>query len=207
MVNATSHGQEILVAGGKSGAITVFSGREAMEIIDVDQIRLGSPIMSMSISLNLEEVRCIYYYLCQRKTVTENSPEGFSVNIEIACHISKFSIVSITAPQILTVTSEGSMLRVKTKQLAHTMLAQHPSGKMNHISFPFGSTDHFLTCSGDTNVTLWDLNDYTARVVCSGRSFPVPTCSVGSADIVVAGYEDETIRCFDTINGAGLWKV
>lgn len=163
MCNATCQSQEIVVAGGKSGAITVFAGQDPTKLIDVDQIRLGSPLMSMSLSANFEE--------------------------------------------ILTVTAEGSMLRVKTKQLAHTVLSQHPSGAMTHVSFPYGSNDHFLTCSRDSAIRLWDLNDYLARVVCGGRAYPVPSCAVGSADIIVGGYEDGTLRCYDTVNGDGLWKV
>eukprot|EP00391_Amoebophrya_sp_Ameob2_P010730 CAMPEP_0178982128 /NCGR_PEP_ID=MMETSP0795-20121207/327_1 /TAXON_ID=88552 /ORGANISM="Amoebophrya sp., Strain Ameob2" /LENGTH=619 /DNA_ID=CAMNT_0020672745 /DNA_START=137 /DNA_END=1996 /DNA_ORIENTATION=+ len=109
--------------------------------------------------------------------------------------------------EALVVTVSGSMFRVKTKSLAYSVHAQNPSGAMRHVTFPFGSCDKIQTCSVDSNVVLWDLNDYTAQVKCTERASAVPTCSVGSADIIVAGYEDGRIKGFDAVQGQGLWKI
>jgi len=162
MVRISTPVSEILMVGSKIGTLTLFSLNDSC-LVDVDQIKLGSSIHSMS----------------------PNS----------------------AGDEVLSVTAAGSFFRVKTKQLAYTLFHKHPSGEMKHVSFPFGSSDHVLTCSQDTDVTLWDLNDYSARIICGGRSFPVPSCSVGSADVIVAGYRDATVRAYGTEGGTPLWHI
>ena len=116
---------------------------------------------------------------------------------------SGISSLSPSTPQdeLLAVTKTGSFLRVRSKNLDYTCHSQNPAAGMRKVAFPFGSADKILSCSEDTTMTLWDLNDYSAMVVCQERASSIPDCCVGSADIIVAGYECGRIKAFDAIQG------
>ncbi|CAD7929681.1 unnamed protein product [Amoebophrya sp. A120] len=168
---------ETLLVGGTSGALTLFTGATWSDLIDTDQIRLDSAVSSV-------------------RACASTSSSSAAADDAVS-----------RADEALVTTVTGSIFRVKTKSLAFSTYAHNPAGALTHVTFPFSSCDRILTCCADGNVILWDLNDYTAQVRCTERASPVPTCGVGSADIIVAGYEDGKIKGFDAVQGAGLWKI
>eukprot|EP00397_Hematodinium_sp_SG-2012_P029441 GEMP01031101.1.p1 GENE.GEMP01031101.1~~GEMP01031101.1.p1 ORF type:complete len:617 (+),score=113.83 GEMP01031101.1:24-1874(+) len=115
--------------------------------------------------------------------------------------------LSEDAREILSVTSNGTVCRVKTKDLIYTTQSQNPAGKVLGVTFPHGVSDAFMSCSDDGSVTLWDGNNYNAKLECRERGasgFPVSCC--GSLDILLAGYNDGKMRGFDT-TGEMLWRL
>jgi len=65
----------------------------------------------------------------------------------------------------------------------------------------------FLTCCGDGLVTLWDANDYSARLRCPVKTRSYPISCAGSEDIIVAGSNDGKIMSFDCARGENLWQI
>lgn len=117
--------------------------------------------------------------------------------------------LSLTADgrEALAVTANGSICRVKTNDLIYTTQSQNPAGKVLGVKFPHGVSDSFIACTDEGSLTLWDGNNYSAKLQCRERGadgFPVSCC--GSLDILVAGYNDGKIRGFDT-SGEMLWRV
>lgn len=163
IVNVTSAVDEYLLVGGISGTVTLFRGDTPAEIMDTDQIRLDSSVLSMSLSNDQQE--------------------------------------------ILVTTQWGSMYRIKTKKLAFTCPYQHPSGAVRACAFPFGQSEMFITCAEDGNVTMWDLNDYNSKVICTERNSAIPVCCAGSPDIIVAGYENGRIKSYEASEGEQLWHI
>lgn len=162
-MNLTKHAKEYLIVGGNSGCLTAFCGNECTEILDVDQVRLDSAIVSLDASPDQSEVRglLLIHLLC---FYTQTLCFIF-LHLGL-CHTDTLLPLQL---QILCVTALGSMYRVKTANLAFTCPYQNPAGALKHVCFPSGFSDQFVTCGEDSNVTLWDLNDYSAKLICAER--------------------------------------
>jgi WD40 repeat protein len=111
------------------------------------------------------------------------------------------------ATEVLTVCTTGSSWKVRSKDLAMKLHNQVSSGALYHVAYPRAISDHFLTCCGDGLVTLWDANDYSARVRCPTRTRAYPISVDGSEDIIVAGCSDGRLMSFDCAQGQNLWHI
>eukprot|EP00931_Biecheleriopsis_adriatica_P064766 TRINITY_DN39471_c0_g1_i1.p1 TRINITY_DN39471_c0_g1~~TRINITY_DN39471_c0_g1_i1.p1 ORF type:complete len:616 (+),score=115.11 TRINITY_DN39471_c0_g1_i1:39-1886(+) len=109
--------------------------------------------------------------------------------------------------EVLAVSTLGSAFLVRTKDLSMKPHSQVAPGALYDIAYPAGISDHFLTCCGDGLVTLWDANDYAAklRVSVGTRGYPAAVC--GTEDIFVAGSTDGKLHCWDSQQGQYLWHI
>jgi len=80
-------------------------------------------------------------------------------------------------------------------------------GALYDVAYPSGISDLFLTCCGDGLVTLWDANDYSARLRCPTRTRAYPISVAASEDILVTGCSDGRLMCFDMAQGQNLWHI
>lgn len=101
----------------------------------------------------------------------------------------------------------GSTFRLRCKDLSVKLHNQSPFGALYDVAYPTGISDLFLTCSNDGHVTLWDANDYSARLRCPTRTRAYPTCACASEDVLVAGCNDSRLMCFDMAQGQNLWHI
>jgi len=121
------------------------------------------------------------------------------------------SVVSMSrsgdGSECLAVTSQGTAFRLRTKDLSFRVHNQVSAGALYDVAYLAGSSDLFLTCCGDGLVTMWDANDYSARVRCATkpRSHPISVCA--TQDIVIAGCNDGRLMCFDSEKGKDLWHI
>jgi WD40 repeat protein len=111
------------------------------------------------------------------------------------------------ATEVLAVCTTGSSWKVRSKDLAMKLHSQVSSGALYNVAYPHGISDHFLTCCGDGLVTLWDANDYSARVRCPTRTRAYPISVAGTADVIVAGCSDGRLMSFDCAQGQNLWHI
>lgn len=109
--------------------------------------------------------------------------------------------------QVMAVSSIGTTFRIKPKDLTFMCHNQVSAGGIYDVEYLQGMNDMFLTAGGDGVVTLWDTNDYTARLRCPVRSRAYPTTVTGSEDILIAGLNDGKMMSFDSIQGQCLWNI
>lgn len=115
--------------------------------------------------------------------------------------------VNSDASEVLAVSSVGTSFRIRCKDLSMKVHNQVSTGALYDVQYPGGISDMFLTCCGDGLVTMWDANDYSARLRCSTRDRAYPTTIAGSEDILVAGCSDGRLLSFDSNQGQPLWHV
>lgn len=111
------------------------------------------------------------------------------------------------ATEVMAVSALGTSFRIKPRDLSFMCHKQVSAGGLYDIEYLNGMNDLFLTASGDGVVTLWDANDYTARLKCPVRNGSFPTAVAGTNDIIVAGLSDGKVCSFDTIQGQSLWNI
>jgi len=111
------------------------------------------------------------------------------------------------AAEVLVVSSLGTTFRIKPRDLTFMCHNQVSAGGLYDIEYLQDRNDLFLTASGDGMVTLWDANDYKARLKCPVRSRSYPTTVTGSEDIIVAGLSDGKMMSFDAVQGQSLWSI
>lgn len=113
------------------------------------------------------------------------------------------------AAEVLAVSTVGTSYLIRSKDLSIRPHSQVSPGALYDVAYLAGISDHFLTCSGDGLVALWDANDYTAKLRCSvgtpGRAHPLAAC--GTEDIIVAGATDGRLFCWDCNMGQNLWHI
>eukprot|EP00435_Cladocopium_sp_Y103_P047964 s1615_g14.t1 len=95
--------------------------------------------------------------------------------------------------EVLAVSTFGTACLIRSKDLSVRPHSQVSPGALYDVVHPANVSDHFLTCSGDSLVTLWDANDYTAKLRCSvgTRAYPLAAC--GTEDIF-AGIPELQLR-------------
>mmetsp|Transcript_11003 Transcript_11003/g.24226 ORF Transcript_11003/g.24226 Transcript_11003/m.24226 type:complete len:613 (+) Transcript_11003:106-1944(+) len=108
---------------------------------------------------------------------------------------------------ILAVSSLGTAFLLRTKDLLVKVHEQVSSGPVYDVAYIAGSSTQFLTCCGDGFVTLWDANDYSARLRCPVRTRSYPTAVCGTQDIIICGCSDGRLMAFDSAQGQNLWHI
>lgn len=108
---------------------------------------------------------------------------------------------------LIAVSSQGTGFLMRSKDLAVKVHNQVSSGVLYDVAYVAGSSLLFVTCCGDGLITLWDANDYSARLRCSARtrSHPISVCA--TQDIIVAGCDDGRLMSFDCERGDSLWHI
>jgi len=120
--------------------------------------------------------------------------------------LSSLSLAPDTS-EVLAVSTFGSSFLIRTKDLSVKPHSQVAAGALYDIAYPSGVSDHFLTCCGDSLVTLWDANDYTAKLRCSVGTRAHPSAVCATEDIFVAGSTDGRLNCWDCQQGQNLWHI
>jgi len=111
------------------------------------------------------------------------------------------------ASEVMAVSAVGSSFQIICKDLSVKLHNQVSSGALYDVAYPSGISDLFLTCCGDGLVTLWDANDYSARLRCPTRTRAYPISVCASEDILVAGCNDGRLMSFDMNQGQNLWHI
>jgi len=109
--------------------------------------------------------------------------------------------------EIMAVSNVGTAFLVRCKDLSVKLHNQVSSGALYDVAYPHGISDMFLTCCGDGIVTLWDANDYSARLRCPTKTRSYPTAVAASVDILVAGSNDGRLQGYDMMQGQPLWHI
>jgi len=126
--------------------------------------------------------------------------------VKLDGHITSLS-PSMDGVEALCATATGSLFRARLSDLSFTVNSQLPTRPIHGLCFSHNVSDQFLSASGDGVVTVWDSNDYSARLRCWQRGCAPALCVAGTPDILVAGYQDGKVRSFDMFQGALLWDI
>jgi len=109
--------------------------------------------------------------------------------------------------EVLAVSDVGAAFHLRCRDLSMKPHAQVASGALYDVAYPSGISELFLTCCADGVVTMWDANDYSARLRCPVRTRAYPISVAGTPDVFVAGYSDGRLISFDCAQGMQLWEV
>merc|ERR1719265_686541 len=111
------------------------------------------------------------------------------------------------ASEVMAVSAVGTAFRIRTKDLTFMCHNQVSAGGLYDVEYLHGISDRFLTCGGDGMVTLWDANDYSARLRCPTRSRSYPITVTGCEDIICTGLSDGRMLAYDCVQGQSLWHI
>jgi WD40 repeat protein len=109
--------------------------------------------------------------------------------------------------EVMAVSTGGSSYQVRSRDLSVKLHNQVSPGEHYDIAYPGSISDLFLTCGSDGLVTLWDANDYSARLRCPTRAGAHPVCVAASEDIIVSGCSDGRLLSYDFAQGKNLWHI
>jgi WD40 repeat protein len=109
--------------------------------------------------------------------------------------------------EFMAVTSVGTACLIRSKDLAIKLHSQVSTGVVFDVAYPKGNSHHFVTCCGDGLFTLWDANDYSARLRCPVRTRAHPMACAATDDIMIAGCSDGRLMSFDCSDGRNLWHI
>eukprot|EP00439_Symbiodinium_sp_Y106_P055908 s1007_g7.t2 len=152
-------GTRFVVVGG-DGTVTVIAGSSPLDLREERQVRLDGPLTSLSLAPDAAEVGCVEKMNCGSGIIDSKFPSPVS--------------------------TLGTSYLIRSKDLSIRPHSQVSPGALYDVAYLAGISDHFLTCSGDGLVALWDANDYTAKLRCGvgapGRAHPLAAC--GTEDII-----------------------
>lgn len=109
--------------------------------------------------------------------------------------------------EVMAVSTGGSSFQIRTRDLSVKLHNQVSPGENYDIAYPGSISDMFLTCCSDGLVTLWDANDYCARLRCPAKMGSHPVCVAASEDIIVTGCSDGRLLSYDFAQGQNLWQI
>jgi len=115
--------------------------------------------------------------------------------------------MSSDGTEVMAVSIGGTSYQIKTRDLAVKLHNQVSPGENYDIAYPGSISDMFLTCCADGLVTLWDANDYSARIRCPVKTGAHPVCVAASEDIIVTGCSDGRLLSYDFAQGQNLWQI
>jgi WD40 repeat protein len=109
--------------------------------------------------------------------------------------------------EVMAVSNVGSSFQIRTKDLSVKLHNQVATGALYDVAYPSNNSELFLTCCGDGLVTMWDANDYSARLRCPVRTRAHPISVAASEDFIVAGCSDGRLMSWDAQEGQNLWHI
>lgn len=109
--------------------------------------------------------------------------------------------------EVMAVSTLGSTFQIRSRDLSVKLHNQVSSGENYDIAYPGSISDLFLTCGSDGLVTLWDANDYSARLRCPTKMGAHPVCVAASEDIIVSGCSDGRLLSYDFAQGHNLCQI
>jgi len=115
--------------------------------------------------------------------------------------------LGIDGTEVMAISTGGTMFQIKTRDLAVKLHNQVSPGENYDVSYPGALSDMFLTCCADGLVTVWDANDYSARLRCPVKTGAYPLCVAASEDIIITGCSDGRLLSYDFAQGKNLWQV
>lgn len=114
---------------------------------------------------------------------------------------------SMDDAEVMAATSAGGVYRVRTRDLTFALHAQFPTRPVHRVTFPHGISDQFVSAGSDGVATVWDANDYSARLMCWTRGVSPVTAVTATPDILITAYDDGKLRSYDMMQGSLLWDI
>ena len=107
---------------------------------------------------------------------------------------------SIDGIQLLASTDKGFIYRIRAADLSNILLNENHTDSILSF-FSLGDTDYkFGTTSKDGTVRLWSLQDYTVYSRINISSNIIPLSHYFTNEILISGWNDGKIRCYQTDN-------
>jgi WD40 repeat protein len=143
-------------------------------------------------------------------TITAFNGSGKDFVDEKRVQLTEGSVTSISLngdeTRMLAGTSNGDIYVVQTSTLKQILLSQSHKSAVLAIEYPRDVSDKFATISQDGVLRYWDATDYSVLVEAKFKGKAVPLCIAFVNDIIIAGFNDGSIKSVDSVSGEQLWE-